>query len=990
MAEPTPKASRPEWLDAVEAAGPDDDVFVYKPGSDVRGTVKKKDLVNLPLGWDLEPPDLTQDARLRKEAGGQKFQSFLEGAASTITLGTSDAVIGGLLDDKEYRVRARENTGSRLAGGILGAGLTLGGSAAITPGGLAVQAGKSVGTRVAGKEVAKKGVMGRMLPGLAQNSVEGALFGAGEGVAQTFISENPVNAEALLANVATGALFGAGVGGAVSGGGSLIGESIGLGRRYLAKGAQTIEGRAAKQADLARASMKPAELSPDVRARGQGELGAARGELSKATFEGHKAANIAHGELGAKNAAVGGFKKDYDLLDEYSGSILRRIEKAGDDATPEMWAAHEALTQARAQSREWLESKGVFKRSTALTNDTLDLAPEKKVKRINDWGDDASVAGSINHPDFPNVLAQQEDALMRAKSVMDGPPEGRAASMGVVDDEASLPFHEQVKLAAGRVGDDGVFGDRKVLIGDIYEQMPNKGSMSLDDFKARLVEENNAGNLRLNRADLPEALDPGKIAKSSTPYQHTEFHFLTEDVAGLRAAAAAHPKVTAPVKGSKAWAPHKVNRDVFKAVSDYDDVMLRATSGVDPQALAEVQARIDGLEKLLATGTPNSPATMAHIKGTVDAAGRAGIDVSWETVTKAAVDEGMDAAALAAMSPEARMLFTAKYAREAASRQLKAMAGEPLTMGQKVGRGILASAAGWAVGGHIGGILAGMVGGGLMGRLLRGTSIGLTRKMALNISDVGTKMAKGIDGFLGVAEKAARSAAVPRTAVQVLKSAAFGNPDGPKKEYKGSELQKLYQQRAAELQNMAASPGEAKRFIGEGLLGVRLTDAPLADQLADLALRRLDYLLKNMPKTHYPANPFSKSTHIPSDAEIASWARRAQIADHPEAIFDHMEDGTLTVEHVETLKAVYPKLYNEIHMDIISQAARLQATLPWERRVTLSTLFEAPTDDILRPELVGRLQAGYSEQSTEQANKPPQPPSTSRHSNPTKAQELAG
>ena len=114
-----------------------------------------------------------------------------------------------------------------------------------------------------------------------------------------------------------------------------------------------------------------------------------------------------------------------------------------------------------------------------------------------------------------------------------------------------------------------------------------------------------------------------------------------------------------------------------------------------------------------------------------------------------------------------------------------------------------------------------------------------------------------------------------------------------------------------------------------------------------------------------------------------------EVAENPEVVFELMDQGKLTIEHTEDLEAVYPEIYNEIHMDIVSRAAELKATLPWAKRVTLSTLFQAPTDDILRPELIGLIQAGYSEQSTEQPE--PRPPSASTNSHPpTKAQELSG
>jgi hypothetical protein len=258
-----------------------------------------------------------------------------------------------------------------------------------------------------------------------------------------------------------------------------------------------------------------------------------------------------------------------------------------------------------------------------------------------------------------------------------------------------------------------------------------------------------------------------------------------------------------------------------------------------------------------------------------------------------------------------------------------------------------------------------------------------------SVRGVGVKLARGVDTFLEKGARAATSKALPPVATTILASTSFGAPETKAEKYSGTKLQQLYQQRAAELQRSAADPMAARARINESLMGVRLTDPSMADQLADLSFKRLQALLDAMPKSPYPASPFVKSKWLPPDSEIAKWARVIQVAEDPSAVMDHMVKGTLTPEHVETLKALYPQIYKEIQFDIVSRAAELQTSLPWEKRVTLSTLFEAPIDDILRPESVFKLQETFTpEQGTEPKQAPA--PSSSNANRPTKAQELAG
>jgi hypothetical protein len=965
---------------------PDERVFLVGPDGS-RVVVQGKDVGrHFRMGFRLESPEEGKRSAMQAQentVGGQLLAGA-EGAASSLTLGGSDLALH-FLDPEGAQARADQFSGTRMLGGIIGAGLSM--KAPFLPGGLAIRAGEGVGAKIAGTGVVKglvgaggvRGVAGRALPAIGQGVVENAMFGAGEGLSQTALSDKPINAEALIGNMSTGAFLGGGVGGAFGLGGSLVGDSIDLGRKYFAKGAKKLAGEV-PSADLVRAGQRQAAVPGSVRAEARKGLRTAKEEQAGLINAGREAQAAAATEQGAAAESLNWFRGDYDTLDRYSGSMLRRIEKAGDDATPEMQFAYQALKEARDQSREFLEQRGLFRRSTGM-DEGLDLIAEKRGRRINEWmGGDEQLARGLQEQGFSDMIARQEDALTQAKSLMDGPPEGAAPSVPKFDELEDGAFYRiPAKELEARglhelpgAGRDTVRMERaRARVGKPEEHgqpidlsMAEDGRLFINDGRHRLRAALEKGGLepievRISRA-APSTLDNtvplGKMAAGKT------------------------------------WAPFKVARDVFQKTSNFDDVMLRATGGVEDPALAAVAAKIDSLEQILATGTPASRSTMVFAKEGVEAAQRAGNDVSWPSVLKAAEESGMDAAALGALSPEAKVLFTAQYAREAAKRTLAARGGKgaPATFGQRVGRSMLGTAAGWAVGGHVGAVLAGMVGGGLLGRMLKGTSIGMARRMATGVADTSRRLAGGIDNFLATTAKRARSPGMGRTAVQILKGSFFGDAEQTNSKAKGSPLQKLYQERAAEMVKTVSAPMDTKRKINEALIGVRITDPAMADQLGELIMRRIGYMYDTMPKAPYAKNPFSKVGWVPSDAEVAKWTRCIEIAEDPTAIFTHMENGTLTVDHVHALQEVYPQIYDEIHMDIISQAAQLKATLPWEKRVTLSTLFDAPTDDILRGENVFFLQETFvdTEESTEPP--PPRPPSTSTHSQPTKAQQLSG
>jgi hypothetical protein len=62
------------------------------------------------------------------------------------------------------------------------------------------------------------------------------------------------------------------------------------------------------------------------------------------------------------------------------------------------------------------------------------------------------------------------------------------------------------------------------------QREPSFLSLSLPEFKQRLVEANSRSLLHLSRADMVQAMDPQLVADSETSFLNASFHFvLIED-----------------------------------------------------------------------------------------------------------------------------------------------------------------------------------------------------------------------------------------------------------------------------------------------------------------------------------------------------------------------------------------------------------------------------------------------------------------------------
>jgi hypothetical protein len=83
--------------------------------------------------------------------------------------------------------------------------------------------------------------------------------------------------------------------------------------------------------------------------------------------------------------------------------------------------------------------------------------------------------------------------------------------------------------ASGRFANDPT---GRAFIGDLYEHMaakdPGIRAMGLAGFKAKLLEANAVGRVEMARLDMPQGVDPKRIADSHTKFYNADFHLVRE------------------------------------------------------------------------------------------------------------------------------------------------------------------------------------------------------------------------------------------------------------------------------------------------------------------------------------------------------------------------------------------------------------------------------------------------------------------------------
>lgn len=144
--------------------------------------------------------------------------------------------------------------------------------------------------------------------------------------------------------------------------------------------------------------------------------------------------------------------------------------------------------------------------------------------------------------------------------------------------------------------------------------------------------------------------------------------------------------------------------------------------------------------------------------------------------------------------------------------------------------------------------------------------------------------------------------------------------------------------------------------------------AAMGTQLAKTA----QFLFGKLPKDPLAqASLFHKSNYIPSDTELATFNRYVTTAENPATVVSSIAEGSVTKEQVETLRTLYPGLYEQIQQSMITELA--DKDLSYAHRIALGTLFDVRADASLQPGFLMRLQANFVEQ-----DKGGRPPSKSK------------
>lgn len=231
--------------------------------------------------------------------------------------------------------------------------------------------------------------------------------------------------------------------------------------------------------------------------------------------------------------------------------------------------------------------------------------------------------------------------------------------------------------------------------------------------------------------------------------------------------------------------------------------------------------------------------------------------------------------------------------------------------------------------------------------------------IAKNAAKTQDRVVKAVDRILDAGATGARKARILAGPMTALQTKLFDNPapsNDRKPAKKGGDVYRDYNARIAELAR-AAQPGAIADAVRKR---VPTADPMLQAELVAAAERKLAFLDSKAPKLmKLPTLLKGDGDWKPSKLQLAQFARYIEAAEDPAGVLEKLGDtGQVTYEAAETLRVVYPKLYQTAQMRLMERAPELQQKLPYSRRVALSILFSVPVDGTMDSDYVNFLRAG--------------------------------
>lgn len=168
---------------------------------------------------------------------------------------------------------------------------------------------------------------------------------------------------------------------------------------------------------------------------------------------------------------------------------------------------------------------------------------------------------------------------------------------------------------------------------------------------------------------------------------------------------------------------------------------------------------------------------------------------------------------------------------------------------------------------------------------------------------------------------------------------------------------------ADRLSSLASEPAELQKHIEE-LVAPYSAEAPtVATQAGAKVAAMVTHLAAVAPKAPSVPSPFAPAQKWkPSPKQISEFEQRVAIAVDPMSAIDRLKAHAITPAEVDTLRTLYPKLYQRMVAKVAEATTQGKApTLPYAGRVVLGRFLGSTVDRSMSPARVAGYQQAFAQ-----------------------------
>lgn len=166
--------------------------------------------------------------------------------------------------------------------------------------------------------------------------------------------------------------------------------------------------------------------------------------------------------------------------------------------------------------------------------------------------------------------------------------------------------------------------------------------------------------------------------------------------------------------------------------------------------------------------------------------------------------------------------------------------------------------------------------------------------------------------------------------------------------------------RDEQINKFASDPELLINSLGKTTAALYKSAPQTTASLQSTASRALSFLSSKLPPN--PALPFDEKPPL-AQSDIDNFNHYYQAVDDPLSVMDHIQGGTILPEHIETLNAVYPKLYQEMKKQVfdtmLGHSKRIEKSIPYKTKFGLSMFLGTPVDSSLTPQAIQANQMSF-------------------------------